>query len=231
MRFTKNSLLVAVSAMALAAFALPAVASADYQGNDAFWLSDGSALGDPGDSVTGSGSATLTASNGITVTCDLAMTGDVWNPSSGSTGEDDVTGLTFSNCTTNLAPLGCIVTATANNLPWPTLLSEDSSGNVWDEIDNVDFTNTFTGLGCPANGAYTFTGTLNTQLGNVESTAPTQVGGVTCPNDPTKTGVRASFLGSSSGTLSGPGGLTATASGSVVICADDETALEAVGSL
>jgi hypothetical protein len=229
MRISKNSLLVVVSAMALAAFALPGVASADYQGNDAFWLSDGSALGDPGDSVTGSGTVTLTTSDGVMVTCDLAMTGDVWNPASWSTGEDDVTGLTFSYCTTNLGAYGCGVIATASNLPWPTLLSEDSSGNVWDEIDGIDITYLLTGTLCPRL-SYTYTGTLNARLGDVESTLPTQVGGVTCPNDPTKTGVRASFLGSSSGTLT-VSTLTATASGSVVICADDETALEAVGSL
>jgi len=186
-------------------------------GSPAWWTDAGSHIAGTED-IYGEGRITINSNAGVVISCDWSPTGTAEN---GLTmGEGSITGLTFSACSSN-AP-GCFISWTANNLPWATTLSSDES-EIFLGVEDFEFRMTFTGATCVlGNGTQ-----VTLSIDHLDLTVPeAQESGVECPDvmwHPTgaggSTGFTVDFAGS--GTLIGPGTVTATLSGTMVICGDD----------
>jgi len=214
----KKTILAFAAVAAVAAFSATSAQATLSDFGSGSWFTDGGAHITGTEDIYGGGTVTLQAINGLQTTCDLEATGSVHNDVNMGTGE--ITALAFTNCSTN-AP-GCTANAAANNLPWGATLSSDGSESFL-SVGPVSFTNTYTGVGCVVGNGTQVTFTAD----HLDLTIPeNEESGVECPavsGHPTggggETGFTVNFAGS--GTLNGPGALTATASGTMVICGDD----------
>ena len=120
--------------------------------------------------VTAATTGTLTIEAlGAKIKCKVNDKEEIWNPASGGSGEDVMTGFALVKCKNTVASPGCPtgpLPVTAENLPWRTLLVTVTTTPVTirDEIFGVRLN-----VGC-ANSAGTtgdvFEGTLSPQVGN-----------------------------------------------------------------
>lgn len=134
------------------------------------------------------GKLKLTASNGVVIECKVIDAGNVWNTTLAATGKDNLE--VFQNYECASAECSSVTIAT-EKLPYETELTEAVSGTIRDAVKVKELVVTCSGT------AIAFTGTLEPKVVNGTSkTAPTNL-----------------EFGAGSGTLTGPGGLTATVEG------------------
>jgi hypothetical protein len=142
----KKMLVLLGAAMALVAFAAPAVAQADQ------WYTDhegqetllGSSTAEA-DEVELTGSLKST-SGGLSVNCTVHAIVDLWNENGAATGEVTSFTITATTCVTNVDGLGCTIkNAGAENLPWHVDVETGANGII---ITEAGFFNEFTGTNC-----------------------------------------------------------------------------------
>jgi len=192
---------------------VPAVAQATLA--PAEWTSNGSTITSnqtitstttPG-STGGTGRILFTMSNGATIACHLTIaTGNSWVGASGADFWDNAD-IAFSDCVSNL----CGGLAVTSNSSVSSQLSYDTTtGTIVDVLSGISFTTS-----PPCVGSLTFTGSLETMASH-DPDACEGNGGVNLEFMPAPTGR----------TLSGPGGLTAQATGFQELCLDDGSDLD-----
>jgi hypothetical protein len=141
-KFSKRGALLVASIMALAAFAMPAGASAAST-----WASTGS-IGGTSTSVVLTGT---TAFGAATVTCNSAFTGNVV----GGTDNGTITGITFGDathpCVGGGIATGCTIVTTSTNVPSPGwhATSGGTTGAFTVTISGISADIAFSGASCP----------------------------------------------------------------------------------
>jgi hypothetical protein len=106
------------------------------------------------------GKWTMTASNGIVITCKVLDAGNIWNVTEPTAGQDNIELFVFFECTSAQC---ATISFTAKSLPWSTELA---AGPV-DKIKGMEFT-----LNC-AGTELTFKGELSPKVVNSTETEPT----------------------------------------------------------
>ena len=106
------------------------------------------------------GKLTLTASNGIVITCKVLDAGNIWNVTEPTIGQDNIELFVFYECTSAQC---ATISFTAKSLPWSTELA---AGPV-DKIKGMEFT-----LNC-AGTELTLKGELSPKVVNSTETEPT----------------------------------------------------------
>lgn len=151
MKFSKKALLGLISVLALAAFAMPAMASA------AQWTVNGSPIA--GDVAVNSGGtiATYLPGTGTTISCDVSDAGVL---STGGGGSITSFSIDTPSCVVTNPPSGCTLSATSADTSTPWGLSLTSLTGV--SISGISFSNTFVGASCALNGVpVTATGSVS----------------------------------------------------------------------
>ena len=138
--------------------------------------------------VVTAGKLTLTWSNGVVIECKVLDAGNVWNTALAEVGKGNMEVLVFYECKSGECTTLSIV---AEKLPYETQLEEVVAGTPRDAIKGIQIT-----LNC-AGTVLTFTGELKPKMINA-----------TASNMPTW-----AEFDATAGTLTGPGGLTATSTG------------------
>jgi len=140
--------------------------------------------------VTTWGTLTLVGSNGLSVTCNVLDYGYIWNPAGGGAGKDEITAFFNFECVANPATACKEPTITASGLSWPTELGAGPIDTIGTVAKPIEVT-----LKCGTE-TFLFKGELKPKVVN-----------------PTVSETMLVEFVAASGTLSGPGTLTATVSG------------------
>ena len=106
------------------------------------------------------GTLTLTASDGITVTCKAIDAGNIWDTTEAAVGKDEVLAFTNYECASPACPSG--VTITSSGFPWLTELAAGPTV----KIKGVEVT-----VDCVGVGTLVFTGELVPKFVNTTSAA------------------------------------------------------------
>ena len=197
----KKLLIATVATLAMGAVVMPAVSQAADFTSGGSVITSNELISSTTVSASGTPRILLTASNGATVACTLTISSTSTGSWVGAGGSDFIAAgdLVFSSCVSNT---GCPVTATNNNTIASTL--SESGGVFTNTLSNISFTD-FLLPSPPCPGSLTFTGTLATDV---------QHDAAACGGNG---GLILEFT-AGGGTLSGPGGLTATAAGFQEVC-------------
>ena len=214
----KRALLVLAATTVVAACGASSAQATLTDFGSGAWFTDGGNHITGTEPIYGGGTVTTTWNNGLNTTCGWEVTGSVENGV--AMGEGSFTGVAFTNCTTN-AP-GCTANWSPNGLAWPLTLSSDGTESFL-SFGGFSYTNTYTGVACVLGNGTQVTFSAD----HLDLTIPEgEESGAECPvvaGHPTggggNTGFTVNFAGS--GTANGPGGLTSTFSGSMVLCGDD----------
>ncbi len=137
----QKSALLFTSMVALAAFAMPAAASAVVWGP----VNTTGALDGP--------VSTQSAALGLGFTCTQHLAIHTRTPASSTM---DITGATYSACTGQSSVASCAITPVATGLPWTA--SALSTSNV--ALNGFNVNVTFSGATCPISGSLPWTGTV-----------------------------------------------------------------------
>jgi hypothetical protein len=136
------------------------------------------------------GTLTLVGNNGLSVTCKVIDAGNIWNPAGEGAGKDEITAFVNFECVASPAAACKEPTIEAKGLPWPTELGAGPIDTIGTVAKPIEVT-----LKCGAE-SFTFKGELKPKVINPTVSDPMIV----------------EFV-ATSGTLTGPGTLTATVSG------------------
>jgi hypothetical protein len=135
------------------------------------------------------GTLTLVGSNGLQVKCSVIDAGNIWNVTELTQGKDEITQFVNFNCTSNSETCKA-PTIEAKDLPWPTELGAGPIDTIGTVAKPIEVT-----LKCGTE-SFTFKGELKPKVINPTVSDPMIV----------------EFV-AASGTLTGPGTLTATVTG------------------